>query len=267
MARKPFVVIDAEILSSSVWSEAPHVKLVWLTLLILCDTEGYVGAAVPGIARAAGVTVDQARDALRLFMLPDPDSRTQAHDGKRLEPAERGFRILNFREHLDRLSAERTKARDRVRKFRERKRQQADGNVTVPAGNREQRTGNRDVVPEPLTVVGREVLAPPGRNAPPARLPSDRAEQATDATIRKLQIELGTRLAKLSEHENSRLMLPDWCRKATCYDRKDGTRVQGVADYRTIYSIDRLEKSIADADRWLKRLDAGPLEEKAHGIR
>jgi hypothetical protein len=148
LARKPFVVIDAEILSSSVWSEAAHVKLVWLTLLILCDTEGYVGAAVPGIARAAGVTLDQARDALHLFMLPDPDSRTQANQGKRLEPAERGFRILNFREHLDRLSAERTKTRDRVRKCRERKRQREDGNVTVPAGNREQGIGNRDKTDE-----------------------------------------------------------------------------------------------------------------------
>lgn len=144
LARKPFVVIDAEILSSSVWSEAAHVKLVWLTLLILCDTEGYVGAAIPGIARAAGVSVDQTRDALRLFMLPDPDSRTQANQGRRLEPAERGFRILNFREHLDRLSADRKKARDRVRKFRERKRQMADGNVTVLPGNREQGTGTRE---------------------------------------------------------------------------------------------------------------------------
>jgi len=148
LARKPFVVIDAEILSSSVWSEAAHVKLVWLTLLILCDTEGYVGAAVPGIARAAGVTLAQAREAIALFMEPDPDSRTRAHEGRRLETAERGFRILNFREHLDRLSAERRKTRDRVRKFRARKRESADGNVTVPTGNREQGIGNRDKTEE-----------------------------------------------------------------------------------------------------------------------
>ena len=144
MARKPFVVIDAEILSSSVWSEAAHVKLVWLTLLILCDTEGYVGAAIPGIAHAAGVSLDQAREALALFMEPDPDSRTQKDEGRRLEVADRGFRILNFVEHLDRLSADRKRTRDRVRKFRERKRQMADGNVTVLPGNREQGTGTRD---------------------------------------------------------------------------------------------------------------------------
>jgi hypothetical protein len=148
LARKPFVVIDAEILSSSVWSEAAHVKLVWLTLLILCDTEGYVGAAIPGIAHAAGVSLDQAREALALFMEPDPDSRTQKDEGRRLEVADRGFKILNFVEHLDRLSADRKRTRDRVRKFRERKRQMADGNVTVLPGNREQGIGTRDKTEE-----------------------------------------------------------------------------------------------------------------------
>lgn len=144
MARKPFVVIDAEILSSSVWSEAPHVRLVWLTLLILCDTDGYVGAAIPGIARAAGVSLEETRDAMERLQQPDPDSRTKTDEGRRVRLAERGFQILNFREHLDRLSAERAKCRDRVRKHRERKRAQADGNVTVPTGNRDQGEGTRE---------------------------------------------------------------------------------------------------------------------------
>lgn len=119
MARKPFVVLDAEILSSSLWSEDKHVRLVWITLLVLCDTEGYVGASVPGIARAAGVTLDEAREAIELLQRPDPDSRTTANDGRRLEPAERGFRVLNFIEHLDRLSVERKNSRERVRRWRE----------------------------------------------------------------------------------------------------------------------------------------------------
>ena len=144
MARKPFVVIDAEILSSSVWSEASHVRLVWLTLLILCDTDGYVGASIPGIARAAGVSLDETRDAMERLQMPDPDSRTKTDEGRRVRLAERGFQILNFREHLDRLSAERAKSRDRVRKHRERKRRRVDGNVTVPVGKRDQGVGTRD---------------------------------------------------------------------------------------------------------------------------
>lgn len=141
LAKKPFVVLDAEILSSSVWSESASVRLVWITLLILCDTDGYVGASIPGIASAAGVKLDEAEDAIRRLQEPDAYSRTTANEGRRLEPSERGWRILNFRDHLDRLSSERVKARDRVRRHRERnalKRSIADGNVTVPAEKREQ---------------------------------------------------------------------------------------------------------------------------------
>lgn len=148
MAKKPFVVLDAEILSSSVWAEAAHVRLVWITLLILCDTEGYVGAALPGIARAAGVTLEEAQDAMDRLQQPDPFSRTKSSEGRRVEVVERGFRVLNFLEHLDRLSNERTKARDRMRRHRERKRNKTvtvtPGYVTVPAGNREQGIGNRE---------------------------------------------------------------------------------------------------------------------------
>lgn len=136
MARKPFVVLDAEILSSSVWSESAHVRLVWITLLILCDTEGYVGAALPGIARAAGVSLEQATEAMDRLQQPDPHSRTKDNEGRRLALAERGYQVLNFRQHLDRLSSERVKARDRVRRFRERRRNAC--NVTVPTGSREQ---------------------------------------------------------------------------------------------------------------------------------
>ena len=142
MARKPYVVIDAEILSSSIWSEDSDTRLVWFTLLILCDTEGYVGAAVPGIARAAGVPLDATIAALEKFQQPDPHSRTQTEEGRRIRVVERGFQVLNFQEHLDRMSAERAKARDRVRKHRERKRQRLDGNVTVHPGSRD--VGSRE---------------------------------------------------------------------------------------------------------------------------
>lgn len=238
LARKPFVVIDSEILSSSVWSEAAHVKLVWLTLLILCDTEGYVGASVPGIARAAGVTVDQARDAIRLFMLPDPDSRTQTHEGRRLEVADRGFRILNFREHLDRLSADRRKARDRVRKFRERKRQSADGNVTVLPGNREQGIGNSEQTES-------------RKEDPPALPPADLAERAIRASTDALRTRLYGLVTEAVKRDPKQRDAPDLMRLFTGYDKPDGTKVKGVVNA-ALLSHDRLEKSIADAEWWIK---------------
>lgn len=176
LARKPYVVLDSEILSSSVWSEAAHVRLVWITLLILCDTEGYVGASIPGIATAAGVSLDQAQEAIARFQSPDPFSRTRTNDGRRLEVAERGFRVLNFMEHLDRLSSERVKARDRMKRHRERKRQgnaeqqeQRNGDVTVPTVSRDvgsREKGNRENGKETSSVA----LAPAAWNRDAAEL-------------------------------------------------------------------------------------------------
>jgi hypothetical protein len=57
----------------------------------------------------------------------------------------------------------------------------------------------------------------------------------------------------------------DWCREVTSYEGRDGP-VRGVADYRTVMSIDRLERSIADAEWWLTQLQAGKAE-VIHGAR
>jgi hypothetical protein len=125
--------------------------------------------------------------------------------------------------------------------------------------------------PRPVPVsssmeAGREVVVP-ARHDPPARLPADRAEAETTGEIRRLQNELGARLARLSEHPNSRDMVPAWSRRVTSYKRKDGTRCNGVPDYRTVLSIDRLERSIEDSDWWLSKLDEGPVAEAQHGTR
>ena len=241
MAQKPWVVIDAEILSSSVWSESAHVRLVWITLLILCDTEGYVGASVPGVAHHAGVTLEQAEDAIKRLKAPDPHSRTKTNDGRRLEDADRGWKILNFIDQISRLSAERAKSRDRTRRWRDRHKavtvtDVTSGNVTRDVGNRDKGIGNRENV---------------GTEVPPTPPPEERAENATKETIQSHQLRLGTLLCQLSEHENSRLMVPAWCRKVTSYEKADGKAVRGFADYRRLESIDRLEKSIGDAEFWL----------------
>lgn len=117
------------------------------------------------------------------------------------------------------------------------------------------------------------VLAPPRFSdqppRPPAYSPAERAEQSTTDEIRRLQNTLGTKLAALSEHPNNRgatsglaLTVTQWCRKVTSYTRADGGSASGAADYRTVLRIDRLEKSIADAEWWLAELEKGPIPEK-----
>lgn len=85
--------------------------------------------------------------------------------------------------------------------------------------------------------------------------PTERAERAVNDTVRSLHLRLAEIICKLAEHPKSRRMVPDWSREVTAYERQDGTRVRGVPDWRTIYSIDRLERSISDAKWHLAELD------------
>ncbi len=136
--------------------------------------------------------------------------------------------------------------------------------VTPGAVNGRPKGGQEAAPPVPLPVpVPVPVPEPVGRKEPPAPLPPEqRAEDATKATIRSLQLKLGALLCRLAEHPNSRRMVPDWCREVTAYDKADGTRVRGVPDYRTVMSIDRLERSVADAEWHLGELEK---REAVHG--
>lgn len=245
MARKPFVVIDSEILSSSVWSEAAHVKLVWLTLLILCDTEGYVGAALPGIARAAGVTLEQAQEAMLKFQGPDEHSRTKTDQGRRVREVERGWLVLNFKEHLDRLSRERAKSRERMRRHREKKRAERHGYVTVTAGNREQGIGNRDNG-------STEGTEPP--TLPPALPPADEAERAIRASTDALRTWLYALVSAAAKADPKQRDPTELMRLFTSYTKGD-KQVGGVVNA-ALLTHERLEKSIADAqwhlEEWSK---------------
>ena len=86
--------------------------------------------------------------------------------------------------------------------------------------------------------------------------PEQQASNALDQEIGRLQGELGKRLRWLEEHQNSRQTLVQWSRKVTEYKDAKGQLQAGKPDYRTIFSIDRLERSIADADWHLGKLDA-----------
>lgn len=89
------------ILQSSVWLEAAPTRLVWITLLAMKDSEGRVGASVPGLAHAARVTLDECKTALGTFLAPDPHSTSQEHSGRRIQAIEGGWVVLNHFKYRD----------------------------------------------------------------------------------------------------------------------------------------------------------------------
>jgi len=83
---------------------------------------GIVNASVSGLARLANVSVDACQAAIAKLEAPDPDSRTKDHGGRRIEPVEGGWVVLNHFRYRDAVSQdpEVANTRERVRRFRQR---------------------------------------------------------------------------------------------------------------------------------------------------
>ena len=106
MIDSGYTKLHGSILDSSVWRESKETRLVWVTMLAMANRQGFVGAAVPGLADRARVTLEECQEALRVFLGPDQWSRNKKDDGRRIEECGGGWRILNFLEYRDRMGIE-----------------------------------------------------------------------------------------------------------------------------------------------------------------
>lgn len=116
---------------STVWRESHHVRIVWITMLALAERDGVVNASVVGLADAARVTLEECEEALEILRQPDPLSRTQSHEGRRLCDLECGWRLLNYERHWENAKSDYLVEAntERQRLHRERKRARA-----IPTG-------------------------------------------------------------------------------------------------------------------------------------
>ncbi len=94
-----FTKLFSSITASTVWCEDPETKIVWITMLAMSDRNGRVWGSIPGIAGIARVSVEGCRIAIGKFLGPDPDSRTKEHEGRRIEPIDGGWRLLNYEKY------------------------------------------------------------------------------------------------------------------------------------------------------------------------
>lgn len=101
---------------SSVWSEDKDTKILWVTMLSIKDKNGYVAGSMTGLAKLAGLTLDECKAAMVKLTSPDADSRTKDNEGRRVEIIDGGWLVLN---HL----LYREKIRDEVRREYQRTKQ------------------------------------------------------------------------------------------------------------------------------------------------
>lgn len=123
-----FTKLFRSLIHSTVWRESNHVRCVWITMLAMVNRNGIVEASLPGLADAARVTIEECEEALGKFHAPDKYSRSKAHEGRRIETVEGGWRLLNHEDYRRRMSAEdqREKTAKRVRRSRDRDREFAE---------------------------------------------------------------------------------------------------------------------------------------------
>lgn len=101
MSLENWSPLFSSILDSSVWCPDKDVRLLWITMLAKKDADGVVMAALPGLARAAIMSVEECGKALVVLESPDPHSRTSAFEGRRVEKVEGGWKVLNHEKYRD----------------------------------------------------------------------------------------------------------------------------------------------------------------------
>jgi len=135
------------IITSTIWTEDDKTRIIWITLLAMSDQHGEVQASIPGLARIAGVTIEDCEASIKKLMSPDAYSRTPDFEGRRISPIDGGWELLNHGKYRLMASKEDEKANNakRQRRHRERNASVTDSNANVTPSNDEV-TQKRDIV-------------------------------------------------------------------------------------------------------------------------
>lgn len=91
-----FTKLWSDIVDSSIWNEDADTCKVWVTLLALSNEVGFVRGSIRWLAAKAKVSVDKCQIAVDKFLAPDPGSRTETNEGRRIQIVDRGWIILNY---------------------------------------------------------------------------------------------------------------------------------------------------------------------------
>jgi len=125
MLTSGWTKLDADITDSTIWQESLATKVVWVTLLARVNREGFVSTSIPGLAKRAGVSLEECEKALEKFQRPDKYSRSQEEEGRRIRVVEGGFYLINFIKYRDGIDLERRRAQVRESQRRSRARKKA----------------------------------------------------------------------------------------------------------------------------------------------
>ena len=118
-----FTKLFNSILDSTIWQEPNETRILWITMLAMCDARGEIQTSIPGLARRAGITLEECERGLATLSSPDAYSRTKEHDGRRIREVSGGFELLNHGRYRQLLSHEERKEYNRKKQAESRAKQ------------------------------------------------------------------------------------------------------------------------------------------------
>lgn len=91
-----YTKVFSTMLDASIWREPNHVRIVWVTMLMMASKEGMVHASRLGLADRARVTPEEVDDALKVLGSTDPDDKSGVQSGIRVIPMQGCWQLVNF---------------------------------------------------------------------------------------------------------------------------------------------------------------------------
>lgn len=129
-----YTKLDSSIIASTVWMGSLELKAVWITMLAMKNERHIFEGSVPGLAKLAGVSLEQCEVALHTLLSPDQHSRSKEFEGRRIEAVDGGWVILNGPKYREKnRSIGRTDyMREAKRRQREKERESTTVNPSQP---------------------------------------------------------------------------------------------------------------------------------------
>lgn len=127
-----FTKLDEGIVHSSIWSEALATRVLWVTMLAMADSKGFVSSSRSGLLRAANIPLEEFDSALGILEAPDPDSRSPEYDGRRVQKCDGGWTVLNYLRYREFTYSG---SKEAIKKRRQRDKKGHKGDMSTKGGD------------------------------------------------------------------------------------------------------------------------------------
>lgn len=134
-----YTKLFSSIVASTIWREDIATKVLWVTMLAMKNERHIVEGSVPGLAHLAGVSMEECEASLGKLIAPDPYSRNQDHQGRRIEAVDGGWLILNGEYYRKKMSQDERREYQRIKQaqYRQEKSVKANKDRVVSSEDQE----------------------------------------------------------------------------------------------------------------------------------